>query len=53
MAIKPRNPDVKPKAVKGIYGLEMFDTCYKMFSMLQSGFDVANIITHRLPVARF
>ncbi|MGB5512428.1 MAG: L-threonine 3-dehydrogenase [Woeseiaceae bacterium] len=32
--------------IKGIYGREMFETWYKMSSMLQSGLDMAPIITH-------
>lgn len=33
--------------VKGVYGREMFETWYKMSSLLQSGLDIAPIITHR------
>ena len=36
--------------LKGIYGREMFETWYKMISMLQSGLDISAIITHRFPV---
>jgi threonine 3-dehydrogenase len=36
--------------LKGIYGREMFETWYKMSSMLQSGLDVRPVITHRLGV---
>jgi len=36
--------------VKGIYGREMFETWYKMITMLQSGLDISKVITHRLPV---
>ena len=36
--------------IKGIYGREMFETWYKMSSMLQSGLDLDPIITHRFPV---
>jgi threonine 3-dehydrogenase len=36
--------------LKGIYGREMFETWYKMVAMLQSGLDVAPVITHRFPV---
>ncbi len=36
--------------LKGIYGREMFETWYKMTSMLQSGLDVSAAITHRFPV---
>ncbi len=40
----------KGLVIKGIYGREMFETWYKMASMLQSGLDVAPIITHRLGI---
>lgn len=33
--------------IKGIYGREMFETWYKMSSMLQSGLMIEPIITHR------
>ncbi len=33
--------------LKGIYGREMYETWYKMTVMLQSGLDIAPIITHR------
>jgi len=33
--------------IKGIYGREMFETWYKMTSMLQTGLDISKIITHR------
>ena len=33
--------------IQGIYGREMFDTWYKMMSMLQTGLDVEKVITHR------
>ncbi len=39
--------------VKGIYGREMFETWYKMASMLQSGLDISPVITHRFPVDKF
>ncbi|WP_073047222.1 L-threonine 3-dehydrogenase [Dethiosulfatibacter aminovorans] len=32
--------------IKGIYGREMYETWYKMNSMLQTGMDVSSIITH-------
>lgn len=32
--------------LKGIYGREMFETWYKMASMLQSGLDISPVITH-------
>ena len=33
--------------IKGIYGREMYETWYKMSVMLQSGLDIAPVITHR------
>jgi threonine 3-dehydrogenase len=39
--------------LKGIYGREMFETWYKMSSLLQSGLDMAPIITHRFPIDDF
>jgi threonine 3-dehydrogenase len=36
--------------LKGIYGREMFETWYKMASMLQSGLDISPIITHRFDI---
>jgi len=33
--------------IKGIYGREMYETWYKMTSMLQSGLDISSVITHR------
>jgi threonine 3-dehydrogenase len=43
----------KGLVLKGIYGREMFETWYKMASMLQSGLDIRPVITHRLPIADF
>lgn len=43
----------KGLVLKGIYGREMFETWYKMTSMLQSGLDVSPIVTHRFPVADY
>ena len=39
--------------LKGIYGREMFETWYKMASMLQSGLDVSPIITHHFDVTDY
>ena len=39
--------------LKGIYGREMFETWYKMASMIQSGLDIAPVITHHYPAAQF
>ena len=43
----------KGLTIKGIYGREMFETWYKMSSMLQSGLNIEPIITHRFPLADF
>lgn len=40
----------KGLTIKGIYGREMFETWYKMISMLQSGLDIDSVITHRFHV---
>jgi len=34
--------------IKGIYGREIWETWYKMQTMLQSGLDIAPVITHEL-----
>ena len=39
--------------LKGVYGREMFETWYKMASMLQSGLDISQVITHHLPVDEY
>jgi threonine 3-dehydrogenase len=39
--------------LKGIYGREMFETWYKMSSMLQSGLNIEPVITHRFPLADY
>lgn len=39
--------------IKGVYGREMFETWYKMSSMLQSGLNIEPIITHRFPLAEY
>jgi threonine 3-dehydrogenase len=39
--------------IKGIYGREMYETWYKMTVMLESGLDIAPVITHRLPYRDF
>jgi len=37
---------MKGLLIKGIYGREMYDTWYKMITMLQSGLNIAPVITH-------
>jgi threonine 3-dehydrogenase len=39
--------------IKGVYGREMFETWYKMVSLIQSGLDLNPMITHEFPVADF
>jgi threonine 3-dehydrogenase len=39
--------------IKGIYGREMFETWYKMQTMLQSGLDISPVLTHRFKFADF
>jgi threonine 3-dehydrogenase len=43
----------KGLTIKGIYGREMFETWYKMTSMLQSGLDITPVLTHTFPVEGF
>jgi threonine 3-dehydrogenase len=40
----------KGLTLKGIYGREMFETWYKMASLLQSGLSLQPLITHHLPI---
>jgi len=37
----------KGLTIKGIYGREMFETWYKMETMLQSGLDITAVLTHK------
>ena len=53
MAIDWNEVIFKGLVIKGIYGREMFETWYKMSSMLQSGLNIDPIITHRYPVDDF
>jgi threonine 3-dehydrogenase len=43
----------KGLVLKGVYGREMFETWYKMSSMLQSGLLIEPIITHHFPASEF
>ena len=54
LGIQPANTGIdwdavvfKGLTIKGIYGREMFETWYKLTAMIQSGMDIAPIITHR------
>ena len=49
-AIDWNNVIFKGLEIKGIYGREMFETWYKMSSMLQSGLNMGPIITHHFSV---
>lgn len=39
--------------IKGIYGREMYETWYKMTVMLESGLNIAPVITHRFHYTEF
>jgi threonine 3-dehydrogenase len=39
--------------IQGIYGRRIFETWYKMASMLESGLDVRAVITHHFPAEQF
>lgn len=43
----------KGLVLKGIYGREMYETWYKMSSMLQSGLDISPVITHHFGINDF
>ena len=53
MAIDWNEVIFKGLVLKGIYGREMFETWYKMSSMLQSGLDMDPIITHHFDIDEF
>ncbi len=53
MAIDWNHVIFKGLQIKGIYGREMFETWYKMTSMLQSGLDLSPIITHHFSIDDF
>jgi threonine 3-dehydrogenase len=39
--------------LKGIYGREMYETWYKITSMVQSGLDISPVITHEFPYEKY
>ena len=39
--------------IKGIYGREMYETWYQMSVLLESGLDIAPVITHRFDYSEF
>ena len=48
MAIDWRQVVFNMLTLKGIYGREMYETWYKMSSMIESGLNISAVITHRL-----
>ena len=53
MAIDWTKVIFKGLEIKGIYGREMFETWYKMASLIQSGLDLTPMLTHEFPVDQF
>ena len=53
MAIDWNQVIFKGLIIKGVYGREMFETWYKMASMLQSGLDIGPVITHHFDIDEF
>ncbi|MBK1854368.1 L-threonine 3-dehydrogenase [Verrucomicrobiaceae bacterium 5K15] len=43
----------KGLVLKGIYGREMFETWYKMTSMIRAGLDISPVITHKYHYTEF
>jgi threonine 3-dehydrogenase len=43
----------KGLVIKGVYGREMFETWYKMSSMIQSGLNIEPIITHHFGIEEY
>ena len=53
MAIDWNQVIFKGLEIKGIYGREMFETWYKMASLIQSGLDLSPLLTHQFSVDEF
>jgi threonine 3-dehydrogenase len=53
MAVDWNKVIFKGLVIKGIYGREMFETWYKMASLIQSGLDLTPMVTHEMPMERF
>ena len=53
MAIDWSQVIFKGLTIKGIYGREMFETWYKMASLIQSGLDLTPVITHHYKIDDF
>jgi threonine 3-dehydrogenase len=39
--------------IRGVYGREIYETWYKMTSLIQRGLDISPVISHRLPFTAF
>nr|WP_031237553.1 L-threonine 3-dehydrogenase [Asticcacaulis sp. AC460] len=44
---------MKAITIRGVYGREMFETWRKMLGLIEGGFPIERIITHRLPASEF
>ena len=44
---------MKAITVRGVYGREMFETWRKMLGLIEAGFPLERVITHRLPIGDF
>jgi len=53
MAVDWNSVIFKGLQIKGIYGREMFETWYKMVSLLQSGLDISSVVTHHFAIDDF
>jgi threonine 3-dehydrogenase len=53
MAVDWNQVIFKGLVIKGIYGREMFETWYKMASLIQSGLDLNPILTHEFHINDF
>jgi len=53
MAIDWTQVIFKGLEIKGVYGREMFETWYKMASLIQSGLDLSPMLTHQFPIDDF
>ncbi len=53
MAIDWNQVIFKGLEIKGVYGREMFETWYKMASLIQSGLDLSPLLTHEFAVDDF
>ncbi len=53
MAVDWNQVIFKGLVIKGIYGREMFETWYKMASLIQSGLDLTPIITHEFDIEQY